>query len=293
MTMTGTTQQRQRRRRQLAILGTGTLATLTLLFVGTLCIILLVRAITNDGDGDEQAAMASNTADRGLLTESPSLFTDDGEDLEGSDFFDATPETTTTEPTTEYTETPTVSPTESPGVEEEYAAPQLKEEMCLPDRFDNTEMDVLDPEINIKRLYPGQFVCSKPYEEQRYRFGMTLDGNLIWQDTEADDLITLFDNDQNEDLYFELTTDATMMLRRQEDDASVWETYALNLKNRPMTHHKRCLYDHDCPYFHLHSDGVMVLNWIAGDDEGGWIARNFIRVYEFANGVDCGDVDAC
>jgi hypothetical protein len=46
-----------------------------------------------------------------------------------------------------------------------------------------------------------------------------------------------------------------------------------------MSHFPQCLSDHDCPYFHLHSDGVLVMNYIAGDGAG-WQATNLFRVYD-------------
>ena len=38
-----------------------------------------------------------------------------------------------------------------------------------------------------------------------------------------------------------------------------------------------CISTHDCPYLHLHQDGVMVLNWI----DGGWNEKNIKRCYNF------------
>ena len=220
----------------------------------------------------------------------------DDEDDE-TDFGDITFEPTaqpTAQPTTTIptqspiTKEPTLSPTTTPNDH----PPPLQEEVCLPDRFDNTDMDVLDVNVNIKRMYPGQLICSKPYSEQRYRFGMTLEGNLIWEDSDSDQVIVLYENSDKRLLYFELTIDATMLLKDQSNDEStVWEGPALHLNNRPMSHHPRCLSNHDCPYLHLHSDGVMVLNWISG----GWATRNFVRVYGFdkKTGIDCDDTRAC
>jgi len=205
----------------------------------------------------------------------------------------------TTSPTTLSPETvsptslsPTTAAPSTTTISNSVHPPPLSEPVCLPDRFDNVEMDVLDPEINIKRLYPGQYICSQPYSEQRYRFGMTLDGDLVWEDTDIDQVITIYKNEvDSRDLYFELTTDATMVVKSFDDENIIWSEPAVHLNNRPMTHHPRCLSNHDCPYVHLHSDGVMVLNWIGGDAQGGWVTRNFVRVY----GIDanCEESKAC
>lgn len=40
----------------------------------------------------------------------------------------------------------------------------------------------------------------------------------------------------------------------------------------------RCLPKYDCPYLHLHNDGVTVLNWI--DNEGSWNERNIKKLFD-------------
>ena len=235
---------------------------------------------------------ATNTTSNNFT--SAILLDDDGTDfgvttLEPTAQPTAQPTTTVPTQSPVITKEPTLSPTTTPN---DHPRP-LQEEVCLPDRFDNTDMDVLDATVNIKRLYPGQLICSKPYSERRYRFGMTLEGHLIWEDTNSDQVIVLYENNDERLLYFELTTDATMLLKEQssQEDTTVWEGPALHLNNRPMSHHPRCLSNHDCPYLHMHSDGVMVLNWISG----GWATRNFVRVYGFDDmaDIDCDDTRAC
>jgi hypothetical protein len=57
----------------------------------------------------------------------------------------------------------------------------------------------------------------------------------------------------------------------------LWESSPVNLKH-PMSH-SWCSLDHDCPYFHLHSDGVLVMNYNR-DDGGGWQAKQVFHVYD-------------
>lgn len=201
-----------------------------------------------------------------------------------------TPPALTKKPTAVLTTppAPTLHPTE-------FSHDQTKG--CLPDRFDNDQMDLsVDPEVNFGRLYPGMFICSKPYRKQnnndkipqRYRFGLDEDTlNVIWQDTETDETIVVMekpdDVDESAEIYFTLTTDATMVYHytdSQTNNATTLELpYATDGLNHPMQRKpSRCLSNHDCPYFHLHSEGVMVLNYIA-DDGTGWEARNFKRAY--------------
>ena len=201
----------------------------------------------------------------------------------------ATSASTTTNPTTSTAEpSPTFAPTtaSTPII--------LQEEVCLPDRFDNAEMTVMDETINIKRLYRGQFICSKASDgTRRYRFGMTLDtGDVIWEDMQTGERQVLYQNTANSadnttsadsSMYFSLRIDGTMVLswhdKNQPNPDPHWTAPPVTLQH-PMSHTKLCLAQHDCPYLHLHSDGVMVLNYIAGDGAG-WQARNFLRVYGF------------
>lgn len=148
----------------------------------------------------------------------------------------------------------------------------------------------VDPSVNFSRLYPGQFLCSKPYRQransgkvpQQYRFGMMEDtGDVIWKDTVTGETVVVMENptDSVEGVYFTLTTDATMVYHSADD--SVLEKPYSNLNHPMQTSPSRCLSNHDCPYFHIHADGVMVLNYIAADGTG-WEARNFKRAYELS-----------
>jgi hypothetical protein len=157
------------------------------------------------------------------------------------------------------------------------------EEGCLPDRFDNEQMELVDPTVNFNKLYPGQFICSKPYTVNQYRFGVTKMGNVVWKNTVAGESETkiLFENTQSHtNIYFSLRIDATMVLTDMTTGLILWELSPVNLKH-PMSHYPQCLKDpyHDCPYFHLHSDGVMVLNYIPNDGAG-WQAKNLFQVYD-------------
>ena len=158
------------------------------------------------------------------------------------------------------------------------------EDGCLPDRFDNEHMELVDPIVNFNKLYPGQFICSKPYTVNQYRFGVTKMGNVVWKNTVAGESETkiLFENTQSHtNIYFSLRIDATMVMTDETTGLILWESSPVNLKH-PMSHYPQCLKKdpyHDCPYFHLHSDGVMVLNYIPNDGAG-WQAKNLFQVYD-------------
>ncbi|CAB9515170.1 expressed unknown protein [Seminavis robusta] len=191
-----------------------------------------------------------------------------------------TPPTASSAPTANPTQAPSLSPLPTPQ-------PSAMTLGCLPDRFDNEEMDLsVDPEVNFNKLYPGQFICSKPYNNptqdqphpQRYHFGLNEAGDVVWIDTEANETKLIYENLHHAQVYFSLRIDATMVLQDAQNNTVLWEGPAVNTRH-PMSHTPRCLSNHDCPYFHLHSDGVLVLNYIAGDGAG-WIARNIFRVYD-------------
>jgi hypothetical protein len=188
----------------------------------------------------------------------------------------------------------TAKPTDAP-----VAAWKHPEPGCLGDRFDNENM------AKNNRLYAGQFICSKD-SERRYHFGVSETGDLILKDTQTNDIQTVYQNTQESnnnknsiqdngskatttsgsdnkyDYYFSLHTDGTFKMHRVN---TLHGKEKLQWKLKPkynMTLYESCLADHDCPYLHLHSDGVLVLNWIdtASSD---WIVKNFNKAYEFKN----------
>jgi len=91
------------------------------------------------------------------------------------------------------------------------------------------------------------------------------------------------------DYYFSMSTEAAFRIhrvQRTEDyqivqEEVLWElpsTYNITLV------YKNCLKTHDCPYLHLHRDGVMVLAWLdfaLSEWFDGWMEKNIRRCYNF------------
>jgi hypothetical protein len=91
------------------------------------------------------------------------------------------------------------------------------------------------------------------------------------------------------DYYLALSTNGTLrihrILRTMEykivDRIIHWElapSYSIS------TVHEDCLFTHDCPYMHLHHDGVMVLAWLdfeLSQWDDGWMEKNIKRCYDF------------
>lgn len=358
---------RQRRNRPTIVVGLSLVLVLTFLCVGVVSLTLVINNESDGQEGEEVEHQLGEARNISRLFTSNSSATnatflgEKGEKNTTIDALDVGDDAIVAEVITE--EEDSANATLDPTTTIQYHPPPPTEEECLPDRFDNIEMDVLDVDINIKRLYPGQFICSKPYRANRYRFGLNLEGSLIWKDTTRNQIHILRDNhnsgqkeeedvDSNawcdregnchpkrddgeqcnadrkclsdrcinniceaaadvvekavesstpQKVYFELTTDGTMVIKSQqttpgEEEEVLWTRPAEHLRDRPMIHYPRCLYNHDCPYLHLHADGVMVLNWINPDD--GWQVRNFLRVYGLLDDsdhgrIDCSTTDAC
>ena len=173
---------------------------------------------------------------------------------------------------------------------------------CLTDRFDNEH----NPDNN--RLYPGQYICSHD-DDQRYRFGLTLSGDVVLEDVESQSLQTIYENPHlqgnienvtvyakdNLHYYLTLTIEGTLVMHRVHaatDDngnkkvSQLWTAVPQQgageyLEGATIGLVEQCLPTHDCPYLHLHKGGVMVLNWIDDSRTDSWQQKNFLKVYDF------------
>lgn len=123
-------------------------------------------------------------------------------------------------------------------------------------------------------LRTGQFLCSN---NKQFVFGMTLEGSLIKRSTASDATYkkddTFYDKGGGGD-YFVLHRDGKIAVYDMKDEVQ-WQR-----ESRATIHWtSKCLKDYDCPYLHLHDDGVLVLNWIAN---GRWNAKGIKEVYDFS-----------
>ena len=156
---------------------------------------------------------------------------------------------------------------------------------CVDDRLSNN--------VSLKR---GQFLCAS---KNSYIVGI-LDGpnfisddnfgDFIWRHVPTEE--TRIYHAQAEPLEpyesFVLTTEGVWKLLNESGD-TVWslepQTQRLNLAPIGFTEH--CLKDYNCPYLHLHGDGVMVLNWIQdhvnpndGQLEHDWNEKDILKLYD-------------
>jgi hypothetical protein len=186
---------------------------------------------------------------------------------------------------TNPTPVPSQKPIETPSPT--FSTVATFEVKCLPDRFDNEGMDLsVDPFVNYNRLYPGQFVCNDSGDNERYKFGVTPDkGHVVWIDSFTNEHRVVIKNPNPgslDNVYLTLSTNATLVLHYSTDSEmnTTVELSPSNLRHPMQSAPTRCLSNHDCPYYHMHSDGVMALNYIA-EDGTGWEQTNFFKAYGF------------
>jgi hypothetical protein len=162
------------------------------------------------------------------------------------------------------TETATSSPTTYQPTQ-----PMHLKEGCLFEALDN------ENRVAHNRLYAGQYICNG---KGRYRFGVDVNGNVIYRDLEEpDSLKWLFQNpyqkkavtnlspDQIRDtFYLQLKQNGELVLhwvnKNEEgtDNTIIWAT----LPKEYMTPTENCTPNHDCPYLEMHDNGVMIVNWV-------------------------------
>jgi hypothetical protein len=109
---------------------------------------------------------------------------------------------------------------------------------------------------------------------------MTAEGSLVkrsvMSDTKDKKNDTFYDKGSSGD-YFVLHRDGQLAVY-DKDDKIQWTH-----ESRDTIHWTaNCLTKpkYDCPYLHLHDDGVLVVNWIGSD--GGWVAKGIKEAYDFS-----------
>ena len=173
---------------------------------------------------------------------------------------------------------------------------------CLTDRFDNHH----NPDNN--RLYPGQYICSND-DDQRYRFGVTLSGDVVFEDVQEQSLQKIYENPHrpgnvenathylknNFHFYMTLTTEGALIMHRvhaatdengKKKVTHLWTAEPQQgageyLQNATIGLVEKCLPTHDCPHLHLQKGGNMDLNWVDDSQIDSWQAKNFMKVYGF------------
>lgn len=185
----------------------------------------------------------------------PDMSTSDGNDTITA------PPASTSIPTIEPTQTTTVPSTlpSAPTVNATTLVPGSGPYVCTGDDRLNHE----------EPLYSGQVLCSS---NDKYVFGMHADGRFIKWD--------VVDDHGKFDVFYQGNPGDWLLLRVNGD----LEIYNLENQMRWKRQAKfemtnaSCLAEYDCPYMHLHNDGVLVLNW--RDSNGAWQMERIKKAYD-------------
>jgi hypothetical protein len=137
---------------------------------------------------------------------------------------------------------------------------------CLGDRY-----------AHESTLRSGQFLCSN---NKHFVFGMTAEGSLIKRSVTPDAKY------KKNDIFYDKGGGGDYFVLHRDGQLAVYDTndnIQWKRESRATIHWtKECLTKpkFDCPYLHLHDDGVLVLNWIGSD--GRWIAKGIKDAYDFS-----------
>jgi hypothetical protein len=159
---------------------------------------------------------------------------------------------------------------------------------CVDDRLPNNSP-----------LERGSFLCSHKHgfvvgifdqDAQDKSFG-----DLIWRQVPTGETHTFHRGEEHDtegaDILdsFVLSIEGVFQLLNEEGDVA-WESspHPDRVHLGSVTYNDKCLPEFDCPYLHLHSDGVMVLNWIEdhlnpidGEIDHAWNEKNILELYNF------------
>ena len=116
-------------------------------------------------------------------------------------------------------------------------------------------------------LFAGHALCNA-----QYRFGLTKDGDLVWQDCDLNE--TKHIHNDASSVSFQMTSNGTLQLLSTtqvvvwEKVPTLWIGYTKHCLSRPLL---------DCPYLHLHKSGDLVLNSIS---DGTWRDRKIQKCFD-------------
>jgi hypothetical protein len=132
---------------------------------------------------------------------------------------------------------------------------------------------------NNRRLLPGEYICSS---NGLYQFGLlpverdSTKVSFAWRDLKGNvtkSYIKKSDQVNKNDIYGWVLTENAEMIVYDAQKKTLWNRKC----QRPVEFSPKCLNRYNCPYIHIHNDGVVVLNWI----DGFWNSKNVKKIYDF------------
>ena len=171
----------------------------------------------------------------------------------GTDISTPTSSTSGTTTTPAPVRSPTTSSTPAPT-------------FCVQEHFEGCQTDRMGHETP---LMAGQALCN-----HQYRFGVSKSGIFQWYDCALEKTRIIHRNRTIS--YFSMSSAGVFQLLNDKDQV-IWQK-APKMK---ITVYKECLHNPllDCPYLHLHRDGVLVLNSV-DNTTGQWSDRNAEKAFE-------------
>lgn len=137
---------------------------------------------------------------------------------------------------------------------------------CVEEHFEVCETDRMGHEVP---LMAGHALCN-----HEFRFGVTSHGSFQWHDCAQQVTRVIYRNSSISS--FSMSSAGVFQLMDQNNQI-IWQK-APKMK---ISYTKQCLHQPllDCPYLHLHRDGVLVLNSI-NNSTGQWSDRNVEKAFE-------------
>jgi len=127
-------------------------------------------------------------------------------------------------------------------------------------------------------MYRNQFICSV---KEAFVFGMNDRGELVWSDVSKGTMKKYFeprDDMKNSGVVptsFQLSRHAQLQIY-DANSTLIWTHDPV----RSGIDVRNCITSYQCPYMHLHNDGVNVLNFI-DPISGTWVPSGMDRAYGF------------
>lgn len=158
----------------------------------------------------------------------------------------------------------TASPGQTSGAGSSSGSPTPAPTMCAEEHFEVCQTDRMGHETP---LFAGQALCN-----HQFRFGITPRGSFEWYDCAQQVTRVIYKNRTIS--YFSMSS-AGVFRVMDLNNQTIWQkkpkmniSYTKQCLSRPLL---------DCPYLHLHRDGVLVLNSI---ENGQWSDRNVERAFD-------------
>ena len=124
-------------------------------------------------------------------------------------------------------------------------------------------------------LHRGDYICSN---NKVYMLGLNESGHFVWVNTNDKETKAFTEEGEQGDRWV-LTREGRFVMHAKSKSSGKEDTIVWSRNCTEEVHFSaKCLPSYDCPYLHIHSDGVVVMNWI--DDLNGWNERQIRKIFD-------------